>query len=152
MCIRDRRAAGSRTHVGECATYRLAVGDARCERAMYRRALGPGDGAAPRCPLGLAAFPPRMQFCPRTLVTERAVVHAQLQQMLVGQAHVATGTDPQLGHDLRAVQVGADGVDLLLGAQLRDAVLQIVVGKRESFGLAPCLLYTSDAADDLTRV
>ena len=54
----------------------------------------------------------------------RAVVEAELEEEVVGRADVAGGPDAEQLHDLVAVEVGTEGVELLLLAELGDAGLE----------------------------
>ncbi|BFO22988.1 hypothetical protein SHKM778_93760 [Streptomyces sp. KM77-8] len=57
--------------------------------------------------------------------------------MLVRLPHRRPRLDPEDLHDLVAVEVRADGVQLLLLLELGDALLQAVVRTGECRGLAP---------------
>src|SRR5690606_31936710 len=99
------------------------------------RALLASPGPRPMRSLR-ACPPPAEQLLARALLAQRAVLHAQREQVPVRLSHLAPRLDPQDLHDLHAVQVGADRVELLALAQLRDARLEIVVGEGEALGLA----------------
>ena len=64
-------------------------------------------------------------------------VDPQLEQVPVGLADLAPGTDAEQLHDLVAVEVGADRVELLLLGELVDPGLQLVVRPPQPLGLAP---------------
>src|SRR5690606_15010443 len=93
-------------------------------RAGRGRAVGPA-----RCP-------PREESLSREVLTERPVLHALGEQESVRLADLPPGRDAEDGHDLLAVEVGADLVELLLLLQGSDARLEVVVGGCEARGLA----------------
>src|SRR5205085_7864488 len=62
--------------------------------------------------------PPLIEPSVGLLLAQRPLVEAKLQQVVEGLAHQRPGADAQVGHHLVAVEVGTDGVELLLAAQL----------------------------------
>ena len=79
---------------------------------------GVGPVRSPSALLG----PPRVEAPAGLLLAERALVEAQLEQEVERLARRrGPGAMPEVLHDLAPVEVGADGVELLLLAQLRDA-------------------------------
>ena len=102
-----------------------------------------------------ACGPPGVQLLGGPLLAEGPVVHAQLEQVPVGLAHLAAGTDAEDGHDLVAVEVGAQGVELLLLGQPLDPDLEVVVGAPQALGRvragAACFLWTRASSVGRTR-
>ena len=85
---------------------------------------------------GLLGGPPAAELGLGVLAGQRAVLEAQLQQVLLGLADHRTGRHAEDRHDRVAVEVGPDRVELLLLAQPRDPLLEVVVGPPELLGLA----------------
>ena len=56
----------------------------------------------------------------------RAVFEAKLEQVIEGPAYQGAGREPQMAHNFTAVQVGADGSELLYLAKLSYACLELV--------------------------
>src|SRR5690606_35081934 len=81
--------------------------------------------------------PPPQQVRSRRLLVDGPAVEAQLEQVLVRAPDDRAGPDPEDRHDLLPVEVGADGVELLLGLEVGDAALEVVVGLPQALGLAP---------------
>src|SRR2546430_13654842 len=71
------------------------------------------------------------------VLAEGTLVEPQLQQERQRPAHLGPRGNPQLGHDRVAVEIGSDGGELLLVAQLRDAGLQLVHAPAQLLGPAP---------------
>ncbi|CAG6393505.1 conserved hypothetical protein [Actinacidiphila cocklensis] len=108
------------------------------------RAPRPDDGEVPSpgdVPRGTSRGglrrPPLPQGRCRGLLAQRAVLQPQFQQVLVGLAHRRPRGDPEHRHDLVAVQVGPDRVQLLLLLELGDPLLKAVVrpGQRRRLAL-----------------
>src|SRR5690606_33815087 len=76
---------------------------------------------------GLTLGPPRPQLGLALGGVARADLHAPLEQEPVRLADLAAGTDAEHLHDPGAVDVGPDRGELLGLAQLRDALLEVVV-------------------------
>src|SRR5690606_36668005 len=81
--------------------------------------------------------PPLLERRDGFIVLHRTVVQPELQHVLVGRSDGGTRLDTEYYHDLVAVEVRTDGVQLLLLLKLRDPLLQPVVGPGERGGLAP---------------
>src|SRR5205085_9617886 len=86
--------------------------------------------------------PPLLQSGNRGLTVHGSALQPQLQHLLVGLADLRPRSDPQDLHDLVAVQVRTDRIQLFLLLEPRDALLQSVVRPRKGVGLA---LVTSGA-------
>ena len=86
-------------------------------------------------PLSRTAGPPLLEPGGRLLFAERALVEAKLHQEGQRLPHRAARADPEDGHDLVPVEVGAEPVELLLLAQLRDAGLELVHAPGQRAGL-----------------
>src|SRR5262245_1870940 len=76
--------------------------------------------------LGLGG-PPAQQFLPRRLRLERAAIQPELTQVRVGATDQRALRDAENLHDLVAVQVRTDRVQLLLLPQAADPLLQVRV-------------------------
>ena len=70
--------------------------------------------------------PPLRQSATGLLLAQRALVHPELEQEIERPAHVTAGGNAERFHHLGAVEVGTDGVELLLLAEDGDAVLELV--------------------------
>ena len=80
--------------------------------------------------------PPGAQCLAGQVLADRPLLHAQVHEEAVGLADDRPGGHAELGHDLAAVEVGADGGQLLGGAQGLDTLLEVVVGAVQHGGLA----------------
>src|SRR5262245_63458183 len=85
---------------------------------------------------GLALRPPGKQCLARAVLAERPVLEPQLQQVVVRRSDLATLRDAQDLHDLVAVQVRPDRVQLLLLGQPVDPLLEMVVRRPQRGRLA----------------
>ena len=72
---------------------------------------------------------------PGLLLAQRTLLEPELEQEGQGPAHLAAGLEAELVHDLGPVEVGADGVELLLLAELGDPGLELVHAPAERPGL-----------------
>ena len=80
-------------------------------------------------------LPPGDEPAPRLLLAERALIEAELEQEVEGPTHVPPGGQAQQAHDLVTVEVGPDGVELLLPAELIDPGLELVHATGQGPGL-----------------
>src|SRR5713101_6215352 len=69
---------------------------------------------------------PRVETGVGVRLADRAFVEAGFEQEVEGVAHHTSRLHPQMIHHLTAVERRADGIELLLLAQLRDADLEVV--------------------------
>src|SRR5919204_4662400 len=84
----------------------------------------------------LARTPPSFQcFCSRVW-TQRSLLKSEFQQELVRLADLTARPDAQNVHDLVAVEVGPDGVELFLFGKDGNAFLELVVGALQGRRLA----------------
>src|SRR5690606_18858130 len=90
--------------------------------------------------VGPACCPPREEALARDVLAKGSVLDALGEQETVRLADLPPGRDAEDGHDLLAVEVGADLVELLLLLQGSDARLEVVVGGCEAreIGRASC--------------
>jgi hypothetical protein len=79
---------------------------------------------------GSAGVPPGAQALLGGIRADRALVQAHLEQEAVRLADLAAGRDAEDLLDPVAVELGADGVELLLRGELVDAPLDVVVRPR----------------------
>ncbi len=84
----------------------------------------------------LPLLPPGKQAFFGFFVADFALIEADFQKERVGLANLAAGLDFQNLHDLSAIELRTHGIQFLLLPQNRNSLLQIVVGVRESIGLA----------------
>ena len=108
--------------------YRLVEAFAAERRRPVVRGLNAPDGTGSLRPAGyrqpggaVALGPPRVQAAVGLLLAQRALVEAQLHQEVQRLAHHRARGHAEVLHDLAAVELGAQRVELLLLAQLRDA-------------------------------
>src|SRR5690606_10000477 len=73
------------------------------------------DGRAAR------GVPPFQQFVDGLVVAQRPALHPQFLEVVPRPPDLRTGRDVEQLHDLVAVEVGPDPLEVLLGGQLRDA-------------------------------
>ena len=80
--------------------------------------------------------PPGVEPAEGLLLPERALLEAQLEQERQRLADDGPGRDAEVLHHLVAVELGAQGAQLLLGRQLGDARLELVHAPGEGLRLA----------------
>src|SRR5690606_14528388 len=97
----------------------------------------PGTSARLGSGLGLLALgPPGVEAAVGLLLAERALLQAQLEEHRQRRAHVGAGADAQVLHDLLAIDVGPDRIQLLAGLELGDPLLEGVHPLRQLTSLA----------------
>src|SRR5213082_1225851 len=74
---------------------------------------------------------PLLQFGDSLVVLQRAAVEAKFLEVLPGLADVRTRLQPQQLHDLLAVEVRPDVVEVFLLLQPADTCFEIIVGRLE---------------------
>ena len=136
-----RPAAGSRTRIGPHSGAPMRTSSPAAARVTTppagKRAAGSPPGRQRGRGAGTVDGEPGRQFLDRAVVPERAVFHPQRQQVLVGLPDEPAGRDAEDLHDLVAVEVGPDRVQLLLLLQGGDALLERVVGRGQRRRLLP---------------
>src|SRR5207249_538785 len=109
--------------------------------AAARHALnarhGGTSGRARLATDGAPFGPPVVEAPVGLLLTERALLHTELEQVRERLAHHPSRPDAEMGHDLVAVDVGPERVERLLLAQPDDPGLQLVHALGELLGPAP---------------
>src|SRR5687768_7219966 len=78
------------------------------------RAIPPGHPTRLLDPMLVALGVPALQLGERVVVAERTTLHSQLEQVPVGPTDERTGRNAERRHDLVAIEVRADPVQLLL--------------------------------------
>src|SRR5699024_10226594 len=103
-----------------------------CARWWSRRSSFPVSTGCETFPLG-----PVEQFQLSLLARQRTPLQPPLSEVLPGPADLRSRRQAEHLHDLVAVQVGADGAQILLGTDASNPLLERVVVTSEAFGLAP---------------
>src|SRR5512133_4334605 len=85
--------------------------------------------------LGVLIGPPGEQLFASTFLTKRAFLYPTFQQERVRPSDIAALRDAEDFHDLGAVQVRSDGVQLLLSRELGYPTLEVVVRLPQPLGL-----------------
>ncbi len=91
----------------------------------------------PRDSTAAVGGPPRVQAPAGLFFAQRALFQAELEQEVERLAHDRARGQTQVVHDLAAVELGADGVELLSRPQLDDAALELVHALRRGPGPWP---------------
>src|SRR5690606_5921146 len=80
-------------------------------------------------------FPPVPQALGGNFFTQWAFIQTQFQEKLVRAANDLARLDIQQAHDLLAIEVWTNGLQFFLLGDLRDARLEVIVGKPQAVSL-----------------